>query len=329
MANSIRVFRLSPIVALACWGPALGEQVLLLPYFDSNGENGVYLAWSDDGRRFHAVNGAAPIFRPPAWDEGQHLTRDPSIVRHDGAFHMVWTSSWSGRWFGYATSPDLKRWSVPRRIQAFPEGAEQPKNVWAPELLRDHVAGDYKVIWSSTLPSELEDGDGSDDRHGHDHRMFYTATTDFETFTAPQPVYPDPGWSVIDAHVVWDPGAGRWVMALKKEVGPERGGKNVRLAFSPPTIAPASFAETTAPIVGPGSAIRPDELSEGPSLVSWRGEWLLFWDSYTAKHFSLASSVDLSHWKDETDRLRLPVAHPRHGTVFAAPREAIGWELAE
>ena len=109
---------------------AVGEQALLFPYFNSNGENGVFLAWSEDGRTFYEVNQGKPIFTPPKWDDGQHLTRDPSIVYHDGMFHMVWTSNWSGRWLGYSSSPDLIDWSKPKQIQPFPEGHEQPKNVW-------------------------------------------------------------------------------------------------------------------------------------------------------------------------------------------------------
>ncbi|TWT97796.1 Glycosyl hydrolases family 43 [Botrimarina colliarenosi] len=306
---------------------AEAEPVLLFPYFDSNGENGVFLAWSDDGRTFSPVNDGKPIFTPPQWSDGQHLTRDPSIVWHDGLYHMVWTSNWVGRWYGYANSPDLKTWSDPQRIQPFADGAEQPNNVWAPEIFRDHVAGDFKIVWSSTLPSEFEDGDGSDDKHGGDHRMFYTATTDFETFTDPQPIYQDPGWSVIDAHVAWDDEGDRWVMALKKEVSPERGGKNIRLAFSPAEIGPESFGDSTEPLVGPGTAISGRDAAEGPSLVRWNGEWLLYWDSYGARHYSMASSRDLTEWRDETASIVHPAKHPRHGTVFVTDDEHVGWEL--
>lgn len=310
---------------IAACAAAEEEEVLLFPYFDSNGENGVYLAWSNDGRRFESLNDGKPIFTPPQWDEGQHLTRDPSIVYHDGRFHMVWTTNWNGRWFGYANSPDLQTWSEPIRVQPFPDGAEQPKNVWAPEIFRDHVAGDFKVVWSSTLPSEYEDGDGSNDRHQYDHRMFYTSTHDFVASTPPQPIYQDPGWSVIDAQIAWDPSGERWVMPLKKEVSPERGGKNIRLAYSGAEIVPEGFSETEEPIVGPGTPISSANMAEGPSLVHWGGEWLLYWDSYTAKHYSMVSSPDLETWTDQTDRLEMPVAHPRHGTIFKAPRGAVAY----
>jgi hypothetical protein len=312
--------------------PARSADVLLFPYFDSNGENGVYLSWSTDGRQFYPVNNGQPVFTPPSW-EGQGLTRDPSISYSDGLYHMVWTSNWGGNVFGHASSSDLMNWSTPQIIQPFATGSEQPNNVWAPEIFHDPVADDFKIVWSSTLNSELQDGDGSGDPHGNDHRMFYISTTDFQSFTSPQLLFQDEGYSVIDAFVAYDDrqnelaGDDRWVMALKREQGVAQGGKNVRLAFSDVNIAPSSFGDTTAPVAGPGSSIRPWEDAEGPSLVYWQDEWLLYWDSYTTGHYSMASSPDLQTWTDQTASLSFPVAHPRHGSAFVANTSNIAWDI--
>lgn len=312
---------------------ATASDVLLFPYFDSNGENGVYLSWSADGRTFLPVNNGSPIFTPPQWP-GESLTRDPSIAYHDGLFHMVWTSDWSGNIFGHASSPDLVNWSAPQQIQPFPSATEQPNNVWAPEIFFDSVADDFKIVWSSTLDSELNDGDGSEDWHGNDHRMYSIATTDFQAFSSPELLFQDEGYSVIDAHVVFDdrqnenPQDDRWVMTLKNEQDASLGGKNVRLAFSDATISPSSFGQTTAPVVGAGTDIHSSEAAEGPSMVRWNDEWLLYWDSYSSGHYSMASSTDLEDWTDETGQLSFPVNHPRHGSVFVAMTEDIGWDLA-
>jgi hypothetical protein len=65
-------------------------------------------------------------------------------------------------------------------------------------------------------------------------------------------------------------------------------------------------------------------MAEGPSLLKWRGQWFLYWDAFANKHYSLASSGDLKTWTDRTAELQMP-PHPRHGTVFRAPRAAVGW----
>lgn len=330
MINTKKYWILFFFICFVQIGPIWAKQVLLFPYFDSNGENGVYLCWSFDGSQYHQVNEGKPIFVPPQWKD-QNLTRDPSIVFHEGKFHMVWTSNWNGPYFGYASSTNLKDWSQPKQIQPFPLEKEQPKNVWAPEIFWDHIAGNFKIVWSSTLPSELNDGDGSEDTHGYDHRMYYIETKDFQEFSLPKLIFADLGYSVIDAQIVYDidETKQRWIMVLKKEVAPSAGGKNIRLAFSPPRIAPQSFQSPTQPFVGAGTQIQEKQLAEGPALIYWNDEWLLYWDSYKDRHYSKASSRDLENWQDETDHLEFPVAHPRHGTPFIAKVEDVAWSLEE
>ncbi len=198
------------IVAIAWAGCSLaggGEDVFLLSYFKGNGESGVYLAASEDGRTFRDLNEGRPIFTPPDW-VGQNLTRDPSILFRDGMFRMVWTSSWVGTCFGAATSPDLKQWSEPVRVQPFgnwPTG-DQPGNTWAPEVHWDPVQKNYAILWSSATAGVEGDGGHnsgglekdpnrkvkSDTRH---HRTFISRTSDFRSFT--------------DAQVFFSPGSGK------------------------------------------------------------------------------------------------------------------------
>jgi hypothetical protein len=119
--------------------------VMLFSYFRDNGKDGVFLASSDDGSGFKALNDDKPIITPPTW-QGQNLTRDPSIIYHDGVFHMVWTSNWTGRVFGYACTKNLANWSDPIQVRPFPESLpkeDQPDNVWAPELNHDPAKNDF------------------------------------------------------------------------------------------------------------------------------------------------------------------------------------------
>ena len=46
------------------------------------------------------------------------------------------------------------------------------------------------------------------------------------------------------------------------------------------------WTPATAPILGPGSPLRPKEQVEGPTLVRFGNEWLLYADAFTAGHYS-------------------------------------------
>jgi hypothetical protein len=70
-------------------------------YFKGNGEDGLHLAYSEDGLTWRALNHDSAFFKPTVGRE--KLTRDPSVVRGpDGTYHMVWTAGWNERGFGYA-----------------------------------------------------------------------------------------------------------------------------------------------------------------------------------------------------------------------------------
>lgn len=187
--------------------------------------------------------------------------------------------------------------------------------------------GNFQIVFSSTTPRELQDGDGSEDRHGKDHRLYSIRTDDFQTFTDPTVLF-DQDVSVIDGQMAFDNRGttaaddDRWVLIFKREQDPPRG-KNLRISFNDPAQA-GTWTAASEPVLGPGSPLRPQEQVEGPTLVRFQNEWLLFADAFTAGHYSLISSPDLINWTDETDELSLPVEHPRHGTFFVIDRERVG-----
>jgi len=339
LQNTHAAFAITAIVALminlqdAVAPPASNappEQVFIFPYFQSNGETGIFLALSRDGLNLEPVNDNRPILPAPQW-RGNGLTRDPSILFHDGTFHMVWTTDWGSRSIGYAQSKDLVKWSEPRRIDLW-GGAAGVVNTWAPELHWDPQAQEFFILFSSTLKAELEDGDGSEEPANLDHRIYAVRTRDFQEFTQPALFYSpmEPEHSVIDAFVAPDDRGtvdvtdDRWVMVVKNELAPERGGKNLRLAFAERAQGPY---ETTLsePIAGQGSAII-DQMAEGPSLLKVDGLWRLYFDAPGSREpYSLATSPDLVTWTNRSGELRMPVEHPRHGTVARVPTEAVGW----
>lgn len=302
----------------------------LFTYFEGNGETGVFLKRSENGLDFETVNDGDPIFTPPtSWPEDQQLTRDPSVVYRKGTFHMVWTTNWEGRVFGYARSPDLRTWTDTTLVRPFPNdrpAEQQPKNVWAPEVHYDPVEENFFIVFSSTLPSRLGDDAEGADTHGNNHRMYVVRTEDFHSFTDAKLFY-DPGFSSIDGQLVYQPaeqttnGEARWIMAFKHERLPEHGGKTIRLGTRDPETS--SFSDYSEPIVGPGSGLNED-WAEGPTLLQTDdGTWCLYWDAYRQGYYGLARSPDLNKWTEITDSLNTGVEDPRHGAFFHAPADAL------
>lgn len=303
------------------------NDVFLLPYFLGNGETGIYFAWSRDGLHFEWLNDGNVVMPAPEWKD-ESLTRDPSILFHDGVFHMVWTTSWKSRTIGYSSSTDLKTWTRPQRVNIWQDRADVD-NTWAPELHWDPEEQEYIVIWSSTTLQELNDNEGSVDAHGHDHRTYIARTSDFKGWTMPELFFsPEPEYSVIDPFLAHDdrntPDASddRWVMIIKNELAAEQGGKNLRLTFSRRMQGPY---DTTLgpPIVGAGTNIV-DQMGEGPSLFKRGTTWHLYWDAPNSPFsYCLATSLDLSTWTNRSSEMSLPAKQMRHGTVLVVPASVL------
>jgi hypothetical protein len=285
------------------------DEILLLSFFRDNGQAGIFLAASEDGLQFKPLNDDKPVMKPAAW-AGQVLTRDPSIVFHEGRFHAVWTTSWKGDCFGYAESKDLVAWSEPVQVRPYPASLT-PRNTWAPEICRDPGRGDFLIAWSATVGPRGQ-------------QIFVTRTADGKSFAEAR-LFLDRPFGCIDGMLALDDRAvpPRWVMVYKNEEAVEKGGKNLHIATAPADLS-QPWSPGPRPIVGPGTAVRPHEMAEGPSLLKWKGAWYLYWDAFANKHYSMASSSDLTNWTDRTADLQMP-PHPRHGTVFRAPRSAVGW----
>lgn len=303
------------------------DEVFLLPYFLGNGETGVYFAYSRDGLSFEWLNDGKVIMPAPPWEDAS-LTRDPSIVYRNGKFHMVWTTSWNSRSIGYCNSPDLKTWSKPMKIDIWRDRTDA-RNTWAPELMWDPEKKEYLILWSSTLKSEFDDGDGSQDMHGYDHRSYASRTKDFKTFSAPKLFFsPEPEYSVIDPYIAHDnrntkdSADDRWVMVIKHELKTQRGGKNLRLTFSKRMQGPYD-PKLGPPIVGAGTSIV-NQMGEGPSLFKRGNTWFLYWDAPGSTFsYCLATSTDLKTWTNRSAEMSLPAKQMRHGTVLVVPANVV------
>jgi len=313
------------------------DEVLLLTSFRANGQFGPTLSISNDGLRFKPLNEGKPFFQPPQWPNGQNLVRDASVLHRDGLFHMVWTTGWTGRIFGYASSQDLVNWSEPRQITPFPKTLapeDQPENVWAPELHWDPAKQDYFILFASTTKRERTNGNASnnDGKVGsrHDNRVYVTRTKDFLTWSEPKVFYPC-DFASIDAVMRLDEKNNRWAMIIKCSRNwdlPKMPGRNLWVTFTGLDLDRPDFTPLHGPIAGNHGAMFSDaepkkSMAEGPSLIRYQDRWLLIWDEPAGDGLQLATSEDLLKWTHRKDA-ELP-RKEFHGTLFYAPKSAVGY----
>ena len=288
------------------------DQVFLFSYFVGNGEDGLHLARSADGLNWTALGGGRSFLTPRVGEE--KLMRDPCLLLGpDGLFRMVWTTAWAGQTIGYASSTDLVHWSEQASLSVM---AREPTtvNCWAPEVVYDSARRDYLVYWSSTIPGRFVDADERATPPGkpiRNHRIYCTTTTDFSHFT-PTRLYYDPGFNVIDA-TLDDDGSGGWLLFVKNETLNPEPSKDIHLVR-------AETAE--GPFSPPSPSIHGKYWAEGPTAIRIGDAWYVYFDCYKEHHFGVVRSLDLVHWEDLSDRLRMP-AGIRHGTVLRAPRALV------
>jgi hypothetical protein len=279
---------------------------LLFSYFTENGEDGLHLAWSNDGLVWEALNGGKSLLKPMVGKD--MLMRDPCIAAGpDSTFHMVWTVSWNDTTVGYASSRDLITWSEQRAI---PVMAHEPtaRNCWAPEIAYDDTHGGWMIFWSTTIPGRF-DNPGSASEDGYDHRIYCTTTRDFTAFTPTKLLY-NPGFNVIDGTILKS--ASVYLLFFKDErLTPPR--KNIRWTSGWKIDGP--YGPPSPPITGAYWA-------EGPTALMIGDAWYVYFDRYREERFGAVRSNDLQAWEDISDRVRFPEG-ARHGTVFEASTAAL------
>ncbi|GHT19270.1 hypothetical protein FACS1894189_7990 [Planctomycetales bacterium] len=301
-----------PLILLFVIGTSFAEEAnlpdraWLFAYFTPNDKEGLHFAWSADGQKWTPLRDGQLFLKTPQ-DVGPVL-RDPSVLRGpDGTFHLVWTGSWEGISFGYASSKDLINWSEAKSVPAM-EHEPKTRNVWAPELFYDDKDKLFYIIWSSTIPDKFTETakSGEDD---YNHRLYYTTTKDFKTF-AETKLFWDPGHNVIDAFLAKD--GDRYLLFYKDETLRPEPKKNILLAVG---------SSPTGPFEVQGG-ISPTNWAEGPSALNIDGTWYVYFDLYRKGHFGAIRSKDLKTWENITEKLCMPV-HSRHGTMFEVDAEIL------
>jgi hypothetical protein len=287
--------------AFAARGAAQGDdQVFLFTSFQGNGERGLQFLHSDDGLKWERIPGC---FLKPGVGSGK-LMRDPSISRGpDGTFHLVWTTAWRGdRGFGYSSSRDLVHWSEQRFIPVM-ESEPTTINVWAPELFYDEHGAQFVIAWASTIPGRFSD---KGEPHDNNQRMYYTTTADFKSF-APAKLFFDPGFNVIDCAIVRN--GENYVLILKDN---SRKQMNLRAAFGEGPLGP--WHDVSPPFT--------QHYTEGPSVLKFGENYLVYFDAYRAGAYGAAKTRDFKSFEDITDRVSFPQGH-KHGTALAVQRNVL------
>ncbi len=295
---------LLPALLVGCSEP----EVYLFSYFKGNGEDGLHLAKSEDGRNWVSLRGDKSFLKPELSKD--KLMRDPCIIiGGDGLFHMVWTVSWHESGIGYASSRDLITWSEQKFIPVMTH-EQGVRNCWAPEITYDKKSGTYMIYWATTIDGRF--AETVEPRENNlSHRMYATTTKDFKSFSPTFLLY-DHGFNVIDSTII--PDGDRFVMFLKDETLSPEPQKNIRVSYAERLEGP--YTAPSAPITGKYWAEGPTVLREAD------GSWVVYFDKYSEGKYGAVRSADLKKWEDISDQISIPKGL-RHGTIFKVKKSVV------
>ena len=277
------------------------KRVYLFTGFHEPANAGLRLLYSYDGYKWKDLD---TIFLRPL--VGDKIIRDPSIVQGpDGIFRLVWTCAWKGNeGFGYASSKDLIHWSEEQVIDVM-KNEPTAVNVWAPEVFYDDEGKQFIIFWASTIPFRFAKGLEDEDNN---HRMYYTTTKDFKTFSDTKLLY-DPGFSVIDCQILKRADKD-YVLILKDNTRPNR---DIKVAFGTSALGP----------YGKPSAAFTPEFTEGPAVEKVGDEYLIYFDQYKDKIYGAVKTKDFKTFTNITKEISVPQGH-KHGTIFKVKTKVLG-----
>jgi hypothetical protein len=286
--------KLVTILAVLIVFASCSNKVYLFTSFHEPANEGLRMLYSKNGYHWKSIDSV--LLKPMIGKD--KIMRDPSMLQGpDGTFHLVWTTEWKGgNGFGYASSKDLKSWTEQQYIPVM-QHESTVVNVWAPELFYDDVAAQYIIIWASTIPYRFEKGAEAEDNN---HRMYYTTTKDFKTFTDTK-LFLDPKFSVIDAVIV-KRAIKDYVLVLKDNTRPER---DIKVAFANNPLGP--WTDISRPFT--------EKFTEGPAVAKVKDGYLIYYDVYQKKRYGASFTKDFKSFVNADSLISVPDGH-KHGTVF-------------
>lgn len=292
---------LSILICLFSLSGMAQKDIYLFSYFTGNGEDGLHLAYSNDGLFWTALNNGKSYLTPTVGPD--KLMRDPFILYgKESLFHMVWTSGWWDKQIGYASSPDLIHWSAQKGIPVM-EHEPTARNSWAPEMVYDPATSQYIIFWATTIPGRHSDIAESEQKKGMNHRMYCKKTYDFKIFSSTE-LFFNADFSTIDATIL--PKNNKFYMFVKNE-NPSPPEKNIRITVSEKASGPFPV-KVSVPITGKYWA-------EGPTTLEI-GEYVyVYFDKYTLHQYGAVRSKNMTDWEDVSEQVSFP-SGVRHGTAF-------------
>ena len=277
------------------------SKVYLFTSFHEPANEGLRMLYSKDGYHWKSIDSI--LIKPIVGKD--KIMRDPSMLQGpDGTFHLVWTTEWKGgNGFGYASSKDLITWSEQQYIPVMQQESTVV-NVWAPELFYDDEGKQFIIIWASTIPFRFQKGI---EVENNNHRMYYTTTKDFKTFTETK-LFLDPKFSVIDALIVKE-AKGKYVLVLKDNTRPER---NIKVAFGSNPLGP--WQNISKPFT--------ENFTEGPAVAKVKDGYLIYYDAYQKKRYGASFTKDFKTFINADSLITVPEGH-KHGTVFRTNKKIL------
>jgi len=275
----------------------------LFAYFtgNSNNEEAIRFAVSNDGYNFRALNGNQPVIDSKEISSSGGI-RDPHILRGaDGkTFYMVATDmvsakGWdSNRAMVLLRSTDLVNWnSSVINIQKKYPNQENLKRVWAPQTIYDTQKGKYMIYWSM--------------QHGNDiDKIYYAyANPDFTDLeTEPQQLFFSPtNGACIDGEIIFKDN--KYHLFFKTEGS----GAGIKIAVSNKltegyVLRDQYVQQTKDPVEG-----------AGVFKLNNSNDYILMYDLYTKGKYQFTKTSDLEHFSVIDNAVTMDF-HPRHGTVM-------------
>jgi|SRR5262245_1791873 len=282
------------LMLIACGPPGGTRNIGLFTYFMDNGD-GLHLAYSRDGYQWTPLKNGATFLQPSV---GSKLMRDPSMFQDfDGMFHLVWTTGWEDKGFGYASSKDLIKWSEQRFIPV--NEKLKALNTWAPEIFYERKNKQYYIIYSSTIPGLFPETNDNDSEKNH--RLYFVTTRDFVTFSEPK-LFFNPEFNCIDGTML--AANNKLYLIFKDE---RMGMKTLRISTAENIDARWSV---------PSEPITKLNWIEGPSAIRLGDSWMIYFDHYKDnQYYGALRSQDLKQWEDVSTQTSFPKGM-RHGSVL-------------